>query len=210
MAKTEMTLRLYENVELRALKEEGVAVIEGDPVVFDQKAKIGGDAPNGWTEVIRPSALVNTDISDVVLTIEHDGHKIPLARTKKGKGTMTLTKTSNGLHMRAVLDTENNADARALYSAIKRGDLDKMSFLFIIREGGDKWDYQDEEMHREITDIAKILDVSVVSRPAYDGTEVQLSRSEAEALNEAQESARKGRDKVEALRVKNRIAAGMI
>lgn len=206
MNKTETTLRFYENVELRAQEVEGVAVIEGNPIVFDQPTQIGGEM--GWEEVIRPSALVNADISDVVLTIEHDGRKIPLARTKKGRGTMTLTKTPEGLHMRAELDIENNTEARALYSAIKRGDLDKMSFLFIIREGGDSWEYKGDQVHREIFDIARILDVSVVSRPAYNGTDVQLSRSEAEAVREATEVAHKRTAEVEALRIKNRIASG--
>ena len=205
--KTEMTKRFYENIELRALSEEDEAIIEGMPIVFNQVTHIG-PAEGGWDEVIRSSALVNADMSDVVLTIEHNGSKIPLARTKKGRGTMTLEKTPEGVKMRAVLDVKNNAEARALYSAIERGDLDKMSFLFIIRDGGDSWEYKGDQVHREIFDIAKLLDVSVVARPAYDGTEVQLSRSEVDAREEAVDAVRKKeREEVEALRIKNRIIA---
>lgn len=205
--KKETTLRLY-TTEMRALTDEaGVAVITGTPIVFDQETHIGDDE-YGFYEIIRPSALVNADLSDVVLTVEHDGRKIPLARTKKGRGTMTLTKTAKGLDMRAELDIENNSEARALYSAISRGDMDQMSFLFVIAPEGDKWTYENDVYKREIINIAQVLDVSVVTRPAYDGTSVQLSRSEVDAKEEAR--ARVDREnEVEALKLKNRILAGI-
>lgn len=205
--KKETTLRLY-TTEMRALTDEaGVAVITGTPIVFNQETRIGDDE-YGFYEVIRPSALANADLSDVVLTVEHDGRKIPLARTKKGRGTMTLAKTATGLDMRAELDIENNTEARALYSAISRGDMDQMSFLFVIAPEGDNWTYEKDVYKREITNIAQVLDVSVVTRPAYDGTSVQLSRSEVDAKEEAR--ARVDREnEVEALKLKNRILAGI-
>ena len=209
MAKKETTVRLYAT-EMRALSEEGEAIIEGTPIVFDEWTHIGSDE-YGFDEVIRPSALVNADISDVVLTIEHDGRKIPLARTKKGRGTMTLTNTGKGLDMRAKLDVENNSEARALYSAISRGDMDAMSFVFTVAEGGDtwSWDSGSNMYKREVTAIAQLYDVSVVARPAYDGTSVKLSRSEEGALTEARARAERLAE-VEALRAKNREAAGII
>lgn len=204
--KKETTLRLYAT-EMRATQDETEgAYIEGEPIVFNQRTWIGC-GEDGFEEIILPSALVNADLSDVVLTIEHDGRKIPLARTKKGKGTMTLTKTGTGLHMKAKLDIENNTEARALFSAISRGDMDQMSFLFVIAPDGDKWTYEEGRYRREILDIAQVLDVSVVTRPAYDGTSVQLSRSEAEAQKEARARVDESNE-VEALKLKNRIIAG--
>lgn len=206
-AKAETTRRIFD-CEMRALTtEEGAMVIEGDPVVFDQEAVIVRNGQR-WIEVIHPGALVNTDISDVVLTVEHDGRKIPLARTKRGRGTMELSKIPTGLHMRAMLDTVRNSEAMALYSAIDRGDMDSMSFLFIIAPGGDSWTaLEDGGMRRDIYAISKILDVSVVTRPAYDGAGVALSRSEEEALASFQE--RKDTERMmEVIRLRNRIHAG--
>lgn len=206
--KKETTLRLYAT-EMRALQDENEgAVIEGNPIVFNQRTWVGFSKEDGFEEVILTSALVNTDLSDVVLTVEHDGRKIPLARTKKGKGTMTLTKTPTGLHMKAKLDIENNTEARALFSAISRGDMDQMSFLFVIAQNGDRWTYENDIYKREIVDIAQVLDVSVVTRPAYDGASVQLSRSEVDAREEARVRVNEIKE-VEALKLKNRIMAGL-
>lgn len=205
--KKETTIRLYDT-EMRASQNENDgSIIEGNPIVFNQRTWIGISKEDGFEEVILPSALVNTDLSDVVLTIEHDGRKIPLARTKKGKGTMSLSKTPTGLHMRAKLDTENNTEARALFSAISRGDMDQMSFRFVISPNGDRWTYENETCKREIVDIAQVLDVSIVTRPAYEGAGVQLSRSEVDAREEARVRV-KEREEVEALKLKNRIIAG--
>lgn len=206
--KAETTLR-YFTCEMRAATDEnGIAYIEGDPVVFNQEAVIARGGQR-WIEVIHPNALVSADTSDVVLTVEHDGRKIPLARTKKGRGTMQLSVVPSGLHMRAALDIERNAEARALYSAIDRGDMDSMSFLFVVAPEGDSWTVlEDGGMRRDILSISRILDVSVVTRPAYEGTGVALSRSEAEAFASAQERADVGR-MMEVIRLKNRIISGL-
>jgi len=151
------------NYEVRAgepLKLEGVAI------VFNQPAKIGG-----VTEVISPDALRGVDLSGVVLLTNHDGEGIPLARSPK---TLTLTVTERGLEMSAVLpDTEQ---ARAVYEAVKRGDLSEMSFAFDITESA----FDEAAQTRTITAIGKIYEISIVNFAAYKQTSIQARHARKE------------------------------
>lgn len=165
-----LTQRSY-NVELRATEsEEGV--IEGTPIVFDQKTRIS-DWAGEYDEIIDREALKNADLKDVRLFVNHDINKITLARSKNGNenSTMSFTVDDKGLHIKAKLDTENNSEARSLYSAVKRGDMDGMSFMFRIR--GDEWRDIDKDVPlRIVKDISIVHEVSVVNFPAYQGTSV--------------------------------------
>lgn len=165
------------NVELRATEnEEGV--IEGTPIVFDQKTHIV-DWAGEYDEIIDRSALKNCDLKDVRLFVNHDVNKITLARSKNGNenSTMSFTVDDKGLHIKAKLDTENNSEARALYSAVKRGDMDGMSFMFRVR--GDEWKDVDAKVPtRVVKDISIVHEVSVVNFPAYAGTSVNARSSQ--------------------------------
>ena len=69
------------------------------------------------------------------------------------------------------LDIENNADARALYSAVERGDISSMSFMFTIN--GERWeDMESDHPTRFITDIGAVFEVSAVTFPAYEDTSI--------------------------------------
>ena len=97
---------------------------------------------------------------------------------------MKITPDVQGLNMDFVkLDTENNSDARALYSAVQRGDISGMSFMFYI--DGDTWEnLESEHPTRHITKIGSVVEVSAVTFPAYESTEI-YARSEAAALDNA-------------------------
>jgi HK97 family phage prohead protease len=103
------------------------------------------------------------DLSDVVLITNHDGAGIPLARSPK---TLMLTITETGLEMLAVLpDTEQ---ARAVYEAVKRGDLSQMSFAFDIAESA----FDETAQTRTITKIGKVYEISIVNYAAYKQTSI--------------------------------------
>lgn len=176
----------YFPCEIRAVQnDEGKSIIEGVPVVFEEHTLIW----DYFDEVIKRGALDKTDLKDVCLLVNHDSNRIALARTKNGKGTMSLSIQDDGLHFRAELDTENNADARALYSAVKRGDMDGMSFAFSIADGGATWtDVENAKeppyAYREVTDIAQIYEVSVVNWPAYEATSVATRSREEKEISE--------------------------
>lgn len=206
----ELVMRAYTTTFRASDKEDERGVIEGIPIVFNQDARIQ-DWAGEFIERIDPHALDNTDMKDVRLFVNHDTSKLTLARSKNGNGTMSLEVKDDGVHMRAKLDVDNNAEARALYSAIQRGDMDGMSFMFRIR--GQKWDDVDSDLPiRTITDISIIHEVSVVNFPAYQTTSVSARSTEETETSplvearraHAEETAKaKEKDMVEVERLKN-------
>lgn len=116
--------------------------------------------------------------------MNHDFSRIPLARSRNNNenSTMQLTPDADGLSIRVRLDVENNSEARALYSAVQRGDISGMSFLFGVKD--DEWsDLESDHPTRTINKIAEVLEVSAVTFPAYESTEI-TARS-ASALDDA-------------------------
>lgn len=172
--KKELERRSY-TFEVRAENTERGHVITGRPVVYNSRTDLGL-----FDEIIEAGALDHTDLTDVRFMVNHDTSKIPLARSRRNNGnsTMLLTVDSEGLGIRVDLDTENNADARALYSAVERGDVDGMSFAMAVR--GDKWDdLTSEHPTRRVTDISKVVEVSAVTFPAYTATTIDARSKEA-------------------------------
>lgn len=145
--------------------EAGGMVLTGTPIVFGQPTTI--NTPDGsYTEIIAAGALDGCDLSDSRLLWAHDDKRVPLARTPK---TMSLTVDSQGLHMVATLpDTE---EARAVYQAVKRGDVTGMSFAFVVSPGGDEWSA--DGTTRTINKISKVLEVSAVNFPAYPTASIE-------------------------------------
>lgn len=147
--------------EIRA--EADTIKVSGYAAVFDQEADIGGF----FRERIAPGAFADAiGRDDVVFLINHEG--LPLARTRSG--TLILREDEKGLYMETELDPED-PDVRSIVGKMKRGDLDKMSFAFWPER--QEWDDTEEPPLRTITQ-ARLHDVSIVTTPAYDGTEIGL------------------------------------
>ena len=177
------------NFEVRAEQnEEHGTFITGTPIVFDQATDMGW-----YEETISREALADTDLKDVRFLIGHNTGMIPLARSRNNNenSTMQMSVTDEGMDIRVDLDTENNAEARALYSAVKRGDMTGMSFMFVVDK--DSWEDIDSDYpKRTITSIRKVFEVSAVAFPAYEGTNIQAASDDAtlESVRESLESAR--------------------
>lgn len=147
--------------------EKGVKV-SGYAAVFDQEADIGG----AFREKIAPGAFSEAVVrDDVVFLVNHEG--LPLARTRSG--TLKLTEDDHGLRMETTLDP-NDPDVSQIVPKMQRGDLDKMSFAFFAKR--QEWDESGDVPLRTVTE-AELLDVSVVTSPAYQGTEIGLRSLEA-------------------------------
>ena len=170
-----LTQRCY-NFEIRASKDENEkGIIEGRAIVYDSVTDLGY-----FDEIIEAGALKNTDLKDVRFLVNHNTDMIPLARSRNNNenSTMQLIVDEKGLKIRVKLDIENNAEARALYSAIERGDITGMSFMFTIR--AENWEGENtDHPKRTITDIEKVFEVSAVTFPAYEETEIN-ARCKAE------------------------------
>lgn len=162
--------------EVRAEQDaEQGSIITGRPIVYDSRTDLGY-----FDEIIEGGALDRTDLTDVRFLINHDFNKIPLARSRRNNGssTMLLTVDSEGMGIRVSLDTENNTEARALYSAVERGDITGMSFAFTVRD--ELWENIDtEHPTRRIKDIGTVVEVSAVTFPAYQATEIYARSGEA-------------------------------
>lgn len=188
--------------EVRAeSNEEHGSVITGTPIVYDQRTDLGW-----YDEIIDNGALTDTDLRDVRFLVNHNVDMIPLARSRNNNAnsTMQMSVGNEGMEIRVDLDTENNADARSLYSAVERGDISGMSFMFTVDQ--DAWDDIDSDHPtRHIRAISKVFEVSAVTFPAYSQTSIN-ARGLSEALESAKESlesAKEERMKVE--RQKKRI-----
>lgn len=163
-------------------KEHG-HFLTGRPIVFGQRTDLG------WhDEIIESGALDGTDLKDVRFLVNHNTDMIPLARSRNNteNSTMQMVVDGDGMTIRVDLDTENNVEAKSLYSAVSRGDISGMSFMFNV--DGDAWDDIDSDHPtRRIRSIARVLEVSAVTFPAYSATSIQ-ARGLSDALDSAKES----------------------
>lgn len=180
-----------ENREIRSFEfevcaeqnEEHGHFLSGRPIVFDSPTNLGW-----YDEVIERGALDETDLKDVRFLVNHNVDMIPLARSRNNNAnsTMQMSVDNDGMEIRVDLDTENNADAKSLYSAVARGDISGMSFMFSVDK--DAWDDADtEHPTRRIRSIRRVMEVSAVTFPAYSQTSIQ-TRGLSEALDSAKES----------------------
>lgn len=196
--------------EVRAEQDETHGnIIVGRPIVYGQRTDI-----SGWfEEVIEPGALDGADLRDVRFLVNHNIDAIPLARSRNNNAnsTMRLTVDNEGMAIRVDMDTENNSDARALYSAVQRGDISGMSFMFGVSD--EEWDNLDSDYPtRRIKGINKVVEVSAVTFPAYEATEIQARSKDAlDNARAALESAKEKRgapDGVEVEKLKARYLYG--
>ena len=162
------------NFEIRAEKDEKHGTyITGTPIVFDQ------DTDMGWyQERIDHQALAGCDLKDVRFLVGHNVGMIPLARSRNNNenSTMQMTVTDRGMDIRVDLDTENNTEAKALYSAVSRGDMSGMSFMFTVDIDKDIWEDLDSDYpKRTIMSVRRVYEVSAVAFPAYEGTSIQAA-----------------------------------
>lgn len=149
--------------EVRAAAD-GVTVL-GYAAVFGERADIAGL----FVETIAPGAFVRAIArDDVPLLIELSG--LPLARSTAGRGTLRLAEDARGLHIEAALDPLD-PDVQRIVPKMRRGDLNKMSFGFRARRS--VWDDRQVPPVRTIHEV-ELLDVSIVTMPAYDGTDIGL------------------------------------
>ena len=180
--------------EVRAEQDEKHgSYITGRPIVFEQRTDMGW-----YEEVIDRGALNQCDLKDVRFLVGHNTGMIPLARSRNNNenSTMQLMPDENGMGIRVNLDTENNVEAKALYSATGRGDISGMSFMMIVNRDKDVWtDVESDYPKRRIMEISRVLEVSAVAFPAYEQTSIQVA-SEDTALDSARASLESARQKL--------------
>lgn len=172
------------NFEVRAQQDEKHGnMLTGRPIVYDEKTDLGW-----YDEIIEKGALDDADLKDVRFLVNHNTDMIPLARSRNNNenSTMQMSIDEKGMEIRVDLDVENNTEAKNLYSAVERGDIDGMSFMFTV--DGDKWDdIESDHPTRTITKLGRVLEVSAVTFPAYEATSIS-ARGLDSALDNAKSS----------------------
>ena len=116
-------------------------------------------------EQIEPDAFAETDFSDVVFRVDHEG--AVFARTSNG--LISLEVDEHGLKTR--IDLSKTEKARGIFEDIEAGMYPQMSFAFTVER--EAWDRETHTRHVE--KIGKLYDVSAVSFPANPGTEIGVS-----------------------------------
>ena len=179
------------NFEVRAEQnDEHGTYLTGQPIVYNERTDLGW-----YDEIIDDGALTDTDLRDVRFLVNHNTDMIPLARSRNNNAnsTMQMEVVQNvGMVIRVDLDTDNNSEAKSLYSAVKRGDISGMSFMFTVDK--DRWeDIDTDHPVRHIEKFSKIFEVSAVTFPAYEATSIS-----ARGLSDALDSARASLDSVRA------------
>jgi HK97 family phage prohead protease len=206
MAK-ELERRFYTFEPNAEKRDDGTAQISGRPIVYNSPTDIGGM----FREIIMPGALDGADLKDIPLLVNHNSDMIPVARSRRNNGnsTMQLFTDTDGMGFTASLDVARNATAAELYSAVERKDISGMSFAFRVDE--ERWEgLETDYPTRYINRFSNIREISAVTFPAYDATEINArSKSTLESARAALESATQSRanavdtaDEIELLKAK--------
>lgn len=174
-------------------KQDNKGTIRGRPVVLNSRTNLGD-----FDEVIDSRALMNTDLTDVRLCLNHDTSFVyARSRNNNANSTMRLTTDEQGLTFEADLAVDSSPKAQDYFAAIERRDIDKMSFMFTV--DGVEWEnLESDHPTRRITSIGKIFEISAVTFPAYDSTSIEArDKDRLDSLKRELESARKSRAAIE-------------
>ncbi len=178
------------SLEIRS-SEEGddstKLIVEGYASTFNEPYTLYEADGFRYQEQVDARAFDKTDMSDVIVQYDHQGR----VYARSSNGTLAVKPDAHGLWVR--MDLSGTEEGRKLYEEIKGGYTTKMSFGFTVRgdsEASEKLEDGTRLVTRTITDVGKLYDVSAVSLPANDGTEISarslaegaLARLEAERL----------------------------
>lgn len=182
-------IRMFD-FEVRAeVNEEHGHYLIGNPIVYGAETEIYDRRRGKFIEIIDEGALTDTDLKDVRFLVNHNTDMIPLARSRNNNENSTMQMIvlpGRGMEIRVDLDIENNTDARALYSAVERGDITGMSFMMGAVK--DTWeDTKSDLPKRHVRSIGRVFEVSAVTFPAYGESSIQ-TRGLSDALDSAWDS----------------------
>ena len=182
--------REYRSMELRVLPQEGEEksyMVEGYASTYEPYVLMTIDDID-YSERIEPTAFENTDLSDVVFRVDHEG----AVYARSSAGTVSVWADEHGLAQRT--DLSRTQRARELFADIEAGNYPQMSFAFTVAE-----EHYDKATHTRIIDrIAKVYDVSAVSFPANPTTELSVAtRDYFNGVIEAEKAERLEREALE-------------
>lgn len=175
--------RSFRPMELRAIDQDGAFIVEGYATTFNQPYVLYQE--DGWTlrEQVDSHAFDEADMGDVIMQYDHQGRVF----ARKSNGTLELKADDHGLKVRA--DLGGTAAGRQLFEEIRGGYTTKMSFGFSVDKDERVTEETDDHIDvlRTIRSIKKLYDVSAVSLPANDATEISARADGEGVIAEAKE-----------------------
>lgn len=199
--------REYRNIivsELETRSDDEAMIVEGYATRFNEAYCLVDRGSFRVDEIVSDRAFDKCDMSDVIMQYDHEGRVF--ARNKNG--TLALEVDEKGLRIKA--DLSGTEIGRQLYQEIKGGYTDKMSFGFVVR-GDERTERAEDEkdiITRTITDISKLYDVSAVSIPANDATEISarnFSNGLIEEVKAERTRAEERQKQIERIKQKGRL-----
>lgn len=165
--------REYRNVtlplEIRAAEGGGESyIVDGYATTFDSPYLLFelADGTKVYEEIDR-HALDEADMSDVIMQYDHTGK----VYARQSNSTLKLIVNDRGLKIWA--DLCKTDGAKELYRDIQAKMITRMSWAFVIAKDGETYKEKDGVVLRTITKIQKVYDVSAVSIPANNDTEIE-------------------------------------
>lgn len=160
-------------------EDDGKLFIEGYFAVFNSNY----DIFEGASESVAPGAFDGALLDDIRALIDHET-RLVLGRTSAG--TLELRVDEHGLFGRVEINP-NDQDAMNLYARVQRGDVNQCSFGFDIMD--EEYEVlENGDVHWTIKKV-KLYEVSVVTFPAYESTEVVARKNDFEAIKKRQREA---------------------
>ena len=143
----------------------------------------------GFRETIKRGAITQDLInhSDIFARTNHKDDYI-LARSKNGKGSLSLELRDDGLYFS--FELPNTEKGNELREHIKRGEITQCSFAFNAAKeaNSEVWRNENGIIYRDIYKIGYLGDVAPVYKPAYEETYVSMRAMEcAKTLKEEEE-----------------------
>lgn len=178
-------------------QNEGKMLIEGKAVSFDDPTVLFEYEGIEYKEIIAKGSFDEADLNHAYLKYNHSNNIMAMARYKNG--TLKIDVRDDGVYIQAEL--ANTSSGKDLYELVKRGDIDKMSFAFTIREES----YDQKEHTWTVRKIDKLYDVAAVEVPAYENTELFARRYdevEANRRKEVEALSQQRQRKVEIIRLR--------
>lgn len=171
--------REYRNMMLEIRKAEDEAepqdeskmVVRGYATTFNEAYTLFEDDDVRFDEIVDANAFADTNMDDVIMQYDHEGRVF----ARVSNNTLTITPDEHGLLIEA--DLGGTELGRQLFEEIKGGYTSKMSFGFTVEnDEEDKKETEDGKVliTRTIKKVRKLYDVSAVSLPANDATEISV------------------------------------
>jgi len=164
---------MREITQLRSvINDDKKMIVEGKAITYEEETRLFKMFGTDFYEVIERGAFAGAELMEAFFKYNHSSEQLVLARYKNG--TLAFEDREDGVYIKAELaDTTLGRD---LYTLIQRGDIDKMSFAFTVKEESQEKKNEGKKIIFRVKKIGKIYDVAAVPHPAYDGTDIYARR----------------------------------